>query len=259
MDFQDEEPVKQIFREQSDEFDPEPKYQDKQIPLPVVLKWLSEVNFRNSRLSKLRQTSKSPDPTPEAKTPKTLIRHTRNQNKKPKSPRSGTNPHIVISSCDGSPLPKVKTSKHKRSITLGSPTDLKMDDLLKPIPKYSYSDDDVRKDDDSDCGSKISMLPRWSSSPSSLGTCKKTSQFYCMMTSLNCDSTLQPPMFCRYESVEDCVIGLERKFPKKCLTGLSLSGCSLKLQDCGIQYDFSNPEHAMSLFEILARKGKDVV
>ena len=79
-----------------------------------------------------------------------------------------------------------------------------------------------------------------------------------MLTSLNSDSTLHPPMFCRYESVEDCVIGLERKFGKTCLTGLSLSGCTLKLQDCGVQYDFSSPEHAISLFEILARKGKDM-
>lgn len=309
---------------------------DKHIPLPLVLKWLYEVNFRNKRLNEMRKSMLGPKTVSEVKTPRSLIRHAR-QNRGSKtdtqvpsitivppdtrssqknsrksepsltpSPRSSsesprTSPRQNLQPIP-SPIPSPKPfqrhppsktlpkTKHKRSLTHDGSIELHTqehdsfclndcckdydvppfrtclsDPILKSTPSHSpkvlqksksktldrdwYSDSESYIDIDT-------LLPSPSSLSPSTSRSTESSQFCCMLTATSDSSIKFPPMFCQYECAEDCIATLVKNYGKQCLTGLSLSGYTLKLNHCSVKYVFSSAEHAMSVFEILAMKGK---
>ena len=254
---------------------------DKNIPLSLVLKWLDDINLQNTRLKELRRDMLSPAPIPDATTPKTLVRHARTKSSAMKTPSSNNStptqtevkksilqvPSIVVTSSmlakqdtsGESEHPEAQMPRHKRRLSnpgnfTGHESEIR---IVDRIQRHSQPDTSNLYVDET------AVLQRWSSSPSVLSTTKNpSSQFYCMLTTL--DSRMSqgnvevPPMFCRYECADDCVSALYRKYGTTCTTGLSLSGSILKILSCGAQFAFSSSEHALSVFEILARRGKIV-
>ena len=269
--------------------------EDKQIPLEVILRWLSEVNLKNDKLRQIRKTITSPKCVPNASTPKTLVRHARNL--KDKTVVSQV-PIITVTECDNTFIqqptrsksqPLLEISSHKQIRLLLQQSKAKsqsqLEDLTipsqnsqsqykpqyKPQPqsklkiKRSFTPDNLSlKDVDNtyqrDCYSDDDVVYNGYNGYNGYNDYspiihKKTSQFCCMLTTPNSNI---PPMFCKYEFAEDCVSALYKKYGVNSVTGLSLSGSLLKLNKCGVQYMFSSSEHAMSVFELLARKGKSL-